>query len=114
MQNLPSTFWPTARQYAEAVQCPAVCFEQPSLRGMLPAVDRLGMPLVTSGQFAYVFKLNPPNSSEDSLAVRCFRGYLGDRAERYSALDAHLEAHRINALPRFRYLPKGILVFGRR
>jgi hypothetical protein len=114
MQNLPSTFWPTARQYAEAVQCPAVCFEEPSLKGMLPAVDRLGLPLVTSGQFAYVFKLNPPSSSADSLAVRCFRGYLGDRAERYSALDAHLEAHRIGALPRFRYLPRGILVVGRR
>ncbi|HEV7890509.1 MAG TPA: Ada metal-binding domain-containing protein [Pyrinomonadaceae bacterium] len=114
MQNLPSTFWPTARQYVEAVQCPAVCFEEPSLKGMLPAVDRLGMPLVTSGQFAYVFKLNPPPSSDDSLAVRCFRGYLGDRAERYSALDAHLNLHRIGALPRFRYLPKGILVVGRR
>lgn len=114
MQNLPSTFWPTARQYAEAVQCPAVCFDEPSLRGMLAAVDRLGMPLVTSGQFAYVFKLNPPSSPGDSLAVRCFRGYLGDRAERYSALDAHLAAHRIAALPRFRYLPRGILVAGRR
>lgn len=114
MQNLPSTFWPTARQYAEAVQCPAVCFDEPSLRGMLPAVDKLGMPLVTSGQFAYVFKLNPPDAPDESLAVRCFRGYLGDRAERYSALDAHLEAHRINALPRFRYMPKGILVVGRR
>ena len=114
MQNPPSTFWPTARHYAEAVQCPAVCFEQSSLKRMLPAVDRLGMPLVTSGQFAYVFKLNPAAASDDSLAVRCFRGYLGDRMERYSALDAHLNAHQIPALPRFKYLPKGILVMGRR
>jgi hypothetical protein len=114
MQGLTTNPWPTARNYAEAVQCPAVCFEEPSLRRMLPAVDRLGMPLVTSGQFAYVFKLNPEGSKDEALAVRCFRGYLGDRAERYSALDAHLEAHRINALPRFKYLPKGILVTGRR
>jgi hypothetical protein len=114
MQGSTTNFWPTARHYAEAVQCPAVCFEEPSLRAMLPAVDRLGMPLVTSGQFAYVFKLNPEGASKDALAVRCFRGYLGDRAERYSALDAHLEAHLIGALPRFRYMPKGILVAGRR
>ena len=114
MHGLTTNPWPTARQYAEAVQCPAVCFEEPSLRRMLPAVDRLGMPLVTSGQFAYVFKLNPEGATEETLAVRCFRGYLGDRAERYSALDAHLEAHRIGALPRFKYLPKGILVAGRR
>ena len=46
---------------------------------MLPAVDRLGMPLVTSGQFAYVFKLNSEVGG-DSLAVRCFRGFLRGRA----------------------------------
>jgi hypothetical protein len=114
MQNATTNFWPTARHYAEAVQCPLVCFEEPSLKRMLPAVDRLGMPLVTSGQFAYVFKLNPGDAGGETLAVRCFRGFLGDREERYRALDAHLNAHRIGALPRFKYLPKGILVSGRR
>ncbi|MGH9941968.1 MAG: Ada metal-binding domain-containing protein [Pyrinomonadaceae bacterium] len=115
-------FWPTARHFAEAVQCPAVCFAAPTLRPMLPAVDRLGMPLVTSGQFAYVFKLNAADgqageSSSSSVAVRCFRGYLGDREMRYRALDAHLNAPRrgvIPALPRFKYLSQGILVAGRR
>ncbi|HEX8146980.1 MAG TPA: Ada metal-binding domain-containing protein [Pyrinomonadaceae bacterium] len=114
MQNATPNFWPSARNYAEAVQCPPVCFEEPSLKRMLPAVDRLGMPLVTSGQFAYVFKLNPGDGGGETLAVRCFRGFLGDREERYRALDAHLGAHRIAALPQFKYLPKGILVAGRR
>ena len=114
MQNATPNFWPTARHYAEAVQCPLVCFEEPSLKRMLPAVDRLGMPLVTSGQFAYVFKLNPGDAGGEALAVRCFRGFLGDRGERYRALDAHLNAHRIGALPQFKYFTKGILVAGRR
>ncbi|HWS88094.1 MAG TPA: Ada metal-binding domain-containing protein [Pyrinomonadaceae bacterium] len=114
MQNATTNFWPTARHYAEAVQCPLVCFEEPSLKRMLPAVDRLGMPLVTSGQFAYVFKLNPGDAGGETLAVRCFRGFLGDREERYRALDAHLNANRIASLPRFKYLSKGILVAGRR
>ncbi|MBV9923941.1 MAG: hypothetical protein JOZ96_02800 [Acidobacteria bacterium] len=114
LPNATTNFWPSARNYAEAVQCPLVCFEEPSLKRMLPAVDRLGMPLVTSGQFAYVFKLNPGDAGGETLAVRCFRGFLGDREERYRALDAHLNAHRIGALPRFKYLPKGILVAGRR
>lgn len=114
MQNVTTNFWPSARNYAEAVQCPLVCFEEPSLKRMLPAVDRLGMPLVTSGQFAYVFKLNPGDDGGDALAVRCFRGFLGDREERYRALDAQLNATRIAALPQFKYLPKGILVAGRR
>jgi hypothetical protein len=113
MRNPSANFWPSARQFAEAVQCPAVCFEERTLKGMLPAVDRLGMPLVTSGQFAYVFKLNPPQGG-DPLAVRCFRGFLGDREARYRALDAHLNAQRVPALPRFKYLSKGVLVAGRR
>jgi hypothetical protein len=113
MHGLTTNFWPTARHYAEAVQCPALCFEESSLKHMLPAVDRLGMPLVTSGQFAYVFKLNAGGAGE-TLAVRCFRGYLGDRQDRYRALDEHLNAHRISALPRFKYLPQGMLVAGRR
>ncbi|MCA1620977.1 MAG: hypothetical protein LC795_17055 [Acidobacteria bacterium] len=113
MQGPTTNFWPTARHYAEAVQCPAVCFAEPSLKLMMPAVDRLGMPLVTSGQFAYVFKLNPASAGE-ALAVRCFRGFLGDRGDRYRALDAHLGEHHIPALPRFKYLRDGILVAGRR
>jgi hypothetical protein len=113
MQGPTTNFWPTARHYAEAVQCPAVCFAEPSLKPMVPAVDRLGMPLVTSGQFAYVFKLNPAAAGE-ALAVRCFRGFLGDRGDRYRALDAHLGEHHIPALPRFKYLRNGILVAGQR
>ena len=114
MPNATTNFWPTARHYAEAVQCPLVCFEEPSLKRMLPAVDRLGMPLVTSGQFAYVFKLNPGDAGGETVAVRCFRGFLGDREERYRALDVHLNANRIAALPQFKYFTKGILVAGRR
>ena len=113
MSGPTTNFWPTARHYAEAVQCPAVCFAEPSLKLLMPAVDRLGMPLVTSGQFAYVFKLNPVREGE-ALAVRCFRGFLGDRGERYRALDAHLNEHHIPALPRFKYLRDGILVAGHR
>lgn len=113
MPGPTTNFWPTARHYAEAVQCPAVCFAEPALKLMMPAVDRLGMPLVTSGQFAYVFKLNPAAAGE-ALAVRCFRGFLGDRGDRYRALDSHLGEHHIPALPRFKYMRDGILVAGQR
>jgi hypothetical protein len=92
------------------------------VKSLTPAFDRLGIPLVTSGQFAYVFKLKAangsapaaPDGSTPAVAVRCFRGYLGDREERYKAIDAHLSVHHIPALPRFKYFPYGILVAGRR
>jgi hypothetical protein len=113
MSSLTKHSWPSARQFAEAIQCPALCFAEPHIKKLLPAIDRLGMPLVTSGQFAYVFKLKAADGTAP-IAVRCFRGYLGDREERYKAIDAHLSVHHIPALPRFKYFPYGILVAGRR
>ena len=103
--------WPSARYFTEAIQCPSICFAHPHLRNTLPAVDRLGMPLVTSGQFAYVYKLNSMNGVGD-FAVRCFRGYLGDRDQRYRAIQAHLSSSPVSYLSDFTYAPEGILVSG--
>jgi Metal binding domain of Ada len=106
-------YWPSARYFTEAIQCPSVCFAHPVLRTTLPAVDRLGMPLVTSGQFAYVYKLKSMNGSGD-FAVRCFRGYLGDRDQRYRAIQEHLKNSPVSYLSHFTYAPEGILVGGNR
>ena len=105
--------WPSARYFTEAIQCPSVCFAHPLLRTTLPAVDRLGMPLVTSGQFAYVYKLKSMNGSGD-FAVRCFRGYLGDRDQRYRAIQDHLLNSPVSYLSDFTYAMEGILVGGQR
>ena len=112
MPSLAPTYWPSARHFAEAIQCPGLCFSNPRLRDTLPAVDRLGMPLVTSGQFAYVYKLKPPGGG--AYAVRCFRGHLGDRERRYQLIDEHLRRRHIPALAGFAYEPQGILTGGRR
>lgn len=106
-------YWPSARYFTEAIQCPSVCFAHPWLRSTLPAVDRLGMPLVTSGQFAYVYKLKSMNGGGD-FAVRCFRGYLGDRDQRYRAIQEHLKSAPVSYLSQFTYAPEGILVGGNR
>jgi hypothetical protein len=105
--------WPSARYFTEAIQCPSICFSYPLLRNTLPAVDRLGMPLVTSGQFAYVYKLKSMNGNGD-FAVRCFRGYLGDRDQRYRAIQDHLRNAPVAYLSDFTYAPEGILVGGQR
>jgi hypothetical protein len=111
-QTIPK-YWPSARHFTEAIQCPSVCFSHPVLRATLPAVDRLGMPLVTSGQFAYVYKLKTMNGGGD-FAVRCFRGYLGDRDQRYRAIQEHLWRSPVSYLSEFTYAPEGILVGGNR
>ena len=106
-------YWPSARYFTEAIQCPSVCFAHPVLRNTLPAVDRLGMPIVTSGQFAYVYKLKSMNGDGD-FAVRCFRGYLGDRDQRYRAIQEHVRTSPVGHLSEFSYAPEGILVGGNR
>ena len=106
-------YWPSARYFTEAIQCPSICFSHPLLRRTLPAVDRLGMPLVTSGQFAYVYKLKSTNGTGD-FAVRCFRGYLGDRDQRYRAIQEHLQTAPVSYLSEFTYATEGILVGGQR
>jgi hypothetical protein len=71
------------------------------------------MPLVTSGQFAYVYKLNSTDGGDD-YAVRCFRGYLGDRDQRYRAIQDHVRNSPVSYLSEFTYAPEGILVAGHR
>lgn len=106
-------YWPSARHFTEVIQCPSVCFASPVLQQTMPAVDRLGMPIVTSGQFAYVYKLKSTNGHGD-YAVRCFRGYLGDRDQRYRAIQDHVQSLPVLCLSDFRYAPEGILVGGQR
>jgi methylphosphotriester-DNA--protein-cysteine methyltransferase len=112
MTALTPINWPSARHFTEALQYPSVSFTNSYLRDTLPAVDKLGMPLVTSGQFAYVYKLNRPDGG--SWAVRCFRSYLADRQERYAAYDAHFRENFLGALPRFAYEPEGLFIGNRR
>src|SRR4051812_5457357 len=111
MQSTRPISWPSARLFTEAIQCPTVCFAHPELRDTIPAVDKLGMPLVTSGQFAYVYKLK---SARGVYAVRCFRGHMGDREQRYQLIDEHLRAHTVACFASFAYDAYGIMVSGRR
>ena len=78
--------WPASRDFVEAIQNPKICFSNAELRSLGPALDKWGMPVVTSGQFAYVFKLNNPNGGR-AQAIRCFRGLVGDREKRYEKIN---------------------------
>lgn len=105
--------WPASRDFQEAIQNPSCCFTDAELRCLVPALDKLGMPIVTSGQFAYVFKLNDA-SGTGAQAIRCFRGFLGDRQQRYQAIDRHLDKTSIPCVVSFDYNSEGIFVLGRK
>src|SRR4051812_29756681 len=105
--------WPASRDFVEAIQNPSHCFSGSELRTLTPALDRLGMPVVTSGQFAYVFKLNNPSGGK-AQAVRCFRGFMGDRELRYERINQHLDKVSVPYFASFEYDAQGILVNGTR
>ncbi len=105
--------WPASHDFVEAIQNPQVSLRSPQLRGLDPILDRLGMPLVASGNFAYAFKLQNPNNSE-ATGVKCFRGYIPDRDKRYAVISRHLAAHPVPCLTDFRFDQEGILVAGHR
>jgi hypothetical protein len=108
-----SLAWPSSRDFVEAVQNPRLAFRNPELQRCQPALDRFGLPLVASGNFAYAFKLREA-ADQRAVAVRCFRGLVPDRDKRYELIDRHLRAHRESVLASFVFDAEGILVSGRR
>jgi len=108
-----TAIWPSPRDFWEAIQSPRACFTDLDLRGRKAAVDRLGLPLVASGGFASVFKLNATDGSR-AKAVRCFRRSLGDREQRYRELSAHVAPRQDTPLAPFQYVPEGMMVRGRK
>jgi hypothetical protein len=49
-------------------------------------------------------------NGDSVFAVSCFRGYLGDRDQRYRAIQSHLGDSPVSYLSEFSYAPEGILV----
>lgn len=107
--------WPSSIEFSEAIQNPFICFTDDDLKSGVPAIDKLGMPFVASGQFAAVFKLQFPNRAQ---AIRCFTRQLGDREKRYYAIDSHLDKYKdlfgIKYLTKYEYDPTGIIVRGQK
>src|SRR5260221_9983729 len=98
------TQWPSGRDFSEAIQNPSISFVDPELKTAMPATDHLGMPLVAAGQFAYAFKLKRANGG--ALALRCFRGFLGDRVQRYRAIQSQLSQASVTGLTSLKYNPQ--------
>jgi hypothetical protein len=109
----PAASWPSSHDFVEAIQNPRLAFRNPELQRCQPALDRFGLPLVASGNFAYAFKLREA-ANQRAVGVRCFRALIPDRDRRYELIDRHLRSTPAPALASFVFEPEGILVGGRR
>ena len=99
--------WPTHTDYQDAIQNPHICFEDASLKSGEVGCDMLGLPKVTSGNFACVYSLT---ADDGRFAIRCFvRQVLGQQG-RYARLAQHLLGLGLDCMVDFEYILRGIKV----
>ena len=99
--------YPLISEYVEAVRNAEDNFDK--LRNLRPVTDGNGTPVMTSGNFAVVFKMR--NEKNDKLyAVKCFLKDQPNRAENYRMIAEELEFVSSSFLTKFQYLDNELFV----
>ena len=99
--------YPLISEYVEAVRNAEDNFEK--LRNLRPVTDDNGNPVMTSGNFAVVFKMR--DEKNDKLyAVKCFLKDQPNRAENYRMIAEELEFVSSSFLTKFQYLDNELFV----
>jgi hypothetical protein len=101
--------WPLPQDYNEAIQSPAVCFADEELREGRPSLNRLGLPIPRSGNFADVYEFSCP---ANKWAIKCFTREIAGLKERYREVSAYLKQTNLPFMVDFTYLEQGIRVRG--
>jgi hypothetical protein len=105
--------YPVPSDYQAAIQNPNLVLREPELRAARVRLDRLGMPVVSSGGFALSFYLEAPEAPlGEQWVVRCFKADSPDRRARYDAISRFLNANADPMLLDVDYHEQGILVDG--
>ena len=99
--------YPLISEYVEAVRNAEDNFDK--LRNLRPVTDDNGNPVMTSGNFAVVFKMR--DEKKDKLyAVKCFLKDQPNRAENYRMIAEELEYVSSSFLTKFQYLDNELFV----
>ena len=99
--------YPLISEYVEAVRNAEDNFDK--LRNLRPVTDNNGNPVMTSGNFAVVFKMR--DEKNDKLyAVKCFLKDQPNRAENYRMIAEELEFVSSSFLTKFQYLDNELFV----
>ena len=99
--------YPLISEYIEAIRLAADNFDK--LSHLQPVLDGNGTPMMSSGNFAVVFKMYDPQAHKD-VAVKCFLKEQEGRAENYQLIAQELAYTSSSFLTPFRYLDKELFV----
>jgi serine/threonine protein kinase len=99
--------YPLISEYIEAIKSAEDNFEE--LNYLRPVLGDDGLPVMTSGNFAVVFKMKSEQSGR-LYAVKCFTKEQKGRSESYKLIADELEFVSSNYLTPIRYLEKELFV----
>ena len=99
--------YPSINEYKEAILFAEDNFEQ--LKNLRPVLDDDGSPVMTSGNFAVVFKMKDEQTGK-LYAVKCFLREQEGRAEAYRMIAEELEYVSSTFLTPIKYLDKELFV----
>ena len=99
--------YPLISEYVEAIKMAEDNFEE--LSYLRPVLDDTGQPVMSSGNFAVVFKMKDERD-EKLYAVKCFLREQEGRAESYKLIADELEFVSSNYLTPIKYLEKELFV----
>ena len=99
--------YPLISEYIEAIKSAEDNFEE--LSYLRPVLDDDGLPVMTSGNFAVVFKMKDEQSGK-YYAVKCFTKEQEGRAEAYCEITKELQNVKSQYLVSLHYLEKELFV----
>lgn len=99
--------YPLISEYIEAIKAAEDNFEQ--LNYLRPVLDETGEPVMSSGNFAVVFKMKDKQTGR-LYAVKCFLKEQAGRAEAYRMIAEELEYVNSTFLTPIKYLDKELFV----
>ncbi|MCH5310895.1 MAG: leucine-rich repeat protein [Prevotella sp.] len=99
--------YPLISEYVEAIKLAEDNFEE--LNYLRPVLDSDGNPVMSSGNFAVVFKMQDVQSGK-LYAVRCFHREQAGRAESYKLIEEELNNVSSPYLVSFRYIERELFV----
>ena len=99
--------YPLISEYVEAIKAAEDNFEE--LKYLRPVLDDAGEPVMSSGNFAVVFKMKDERDGK-LYAVRCFHRAQEGREESYRLIEEDLKDVESPYLVSFRYMDKELYV----
>lgn len=99
--------YPLISEYIEAIKSGEDNFDE--LNYLYPVLNDNGQPVMTSGNFAVVFKMKDRQTG-NTYAVKCFTKEQERREEAYQLIDKELKAVNSPYLTSIRYLDKELFV----